>query len=328
MRTTISTLTLLTLLSLGMAISHAQTRGPSQMYDELDAGGQAEIDALYTDRAPFVLGWNWGGALLGVNQDLQMNMWHIDYPFRWGATTNLRPQHKATNMVSGAHMAMAPAWNIPAAMWHPTAQNATMTWYQAAAILDGVKNLLDFDLGHCNGPSLIEANGMRFHPELDMSDTTTFTVHPGDTQRAVWGFRTKDTTIGTVPTTGENTSRYVLDATGVANWTTVLNQSWPDQQFCEWTKNNNLEQLRSFNGHLMYLNVHLRRTDASDTQMDDEEILRLRVHYVLEVAADATCTVYRAIRLPSCHDRDCRPGSPCRIRWTSTARGVQVAPTS
>ena len=76
MRTTISTLALLTLLFFGMALSHAQTRGPSQMYDELDAAGQAEIDALYTDRAPMVLGWNWGAALLGVNDDLRSNFQH------------------------------------------------------------------------------------------------------------------------------------------------------------------------------------------------------------------------------------------------------------
>ncbi len=70
MRTTISTLALLSLLLAGTLVSPAQTRGPSQMYDELDAAGQAEVDALYTDRAPMVLGWNWGAALLGVNDDL------------------------------------------------------------------------------------------------------------------------------------------------------------------------------------------------------------------------------------------------------------------
>jgi hypothetical protein len=50
----------------------AQTVRPSALRPSVNAGVQEEIDTLYRERPAVALGWNWGGALLGVNADMRI----------------------------------------------------------------------------------------------------------------------------------------------------------------------------------------------------------------------------------------------------------------
>lgn len=193
MHTTISTALVAATLLVNIATAYTQTLGPSALRNALNATDGAEIDALYAPRPPMVRMWNWGGALNGVNADLRMNGWHVDYPFSGHAVTDTMPQRSIRRILPGARLVMAPSWQIPAARYQNTTGGASQFPWFTDAYNDDVnavppRRALVFDLGHGNGPSLIEAQGMRFHPELSV-DTAILTPRPGDRQRAVWGFR-------------------------------------------------------------------------------------------------------------------------------------------
>ncbi len=321
MYTTISTALVAATLLLNVTAAYTQTLGPSALRNTLNATDGAEIDALYAPRPPMVRMWNWGGALNGVNADLKMNAWHIDYPFSDHAVTDTMPQRSIRRILPGARLVMAPSWQIPETMYKDTTAGASQfPWftnaYKAGRSATPPQDWLIFDLGHGNGPSLIEAQGMRFHPEL-LVDTAALTPRPGDRQRAVWGFRQHHHGTTTADSTDVNFHRFALTKTGITGWTTVLDQSWPQQEFCEWPKDRQFEQSRSFNGHLMYLGVNVRRTDPADTTMDSAEVLRLRVHYQL---ADGTQGLVRFDSVPDPNTNTANVAVPLRL--DGKGRGV------
>lgn len=113
MQTTIWTVLFVAAMLLNTAVSRSQTRGPSTLRAAVDAIDGTEIDALYAPRPPMLRMWNWGGALNGVNADLKMNGWHVDYPFTWTPPTNTNPQTSIQRILPGGRLAMAPSWVFP-----------------------------------------------------------------------------------------------------------------------------------------------------------------------------------------------------------------------
>jgi hypothetical protein len=187
-----------------------------------------------------VIGWNFGATMRGTNEDLRTNTYHCDFPFRWDPTSTTRPQFSLAAIPDRTRLVMAPAWNIHSDRYAvDSVDTAEIVWYarryrddfQASRTVH-----LQLDVGKGSTTSLIEAMGMRFQPELDMADTVGFTPRAGDTQGAVWGFRSKSH--GTVPTNSAdpNYQRFVLSAADITGWTTVLGESWPQQRFGEWQK--------------------------------------------------------------------------------------------
>ncbi|RPI66432.1 MAG: hypothetical protein EHM43_11415, partial [Ignavibacteriae bacterium] len=291
MQPTIWTVLIVAAMLLNTAASHSQTRGPSTLRAAVDATDGAEIDALYAPRPPMLRMWNWGSSLKGLSIDLQMNGWHVDFPFTWDSVLDTMPQRSIRRILPGGRLAMAPSWVFPDSLYlQPTPQTSHFSWFGLARQIDvsAGRPRIDFDLGHGSTASLTEAQGIRFEPELVFTDTNVFVPRTGDRQRGVWGFLKRDHGTTSSDTTNANFSRYHLAASAVSGWDTVLTNSWPQQEFCEWQKDKQLEQMRSFNGHLMYLGVNLRRTSATDTLMDSTEILRLRVHYQLADATNST----------------------------------------
>jgi hypothetical protein len=237
MQTTISKLAFVALLLLA-ATAHAQDVGPSRIYDELTSGEQTQIDALYTDRPPTLRGWNWGSMMKTANGSVKTNMFHAEYPFRWWSPNSaeaLRPFHPARSATDGMAYIMAPVLNFPDSSFMAVNIDTTrFPWYADLYKQDTTadRGQLRFNTGMGPGPSLGEGLGFRFHPELNVSDTASFTPRAGDQQGAVFGFATRDLTNGTVPTSTSdaNYHRYVLDDAGITGWTTVLSNSWPDQR--------------------------------------------------------------------------------------------------
>ncbi|RPI67003.1 MAG: hypothetical protein EHM43_10235, partial [Ignavibacteriae bacterium] len=300
MQPTIWTVLIVAAMLLNTAVSRSQTRGPSTLRAAVNATDGAEIDTLYSPREQIVRAFNWGGSLNGVNADLRMNTWHVKYPFSSNPPTDTLPQRDIRRILPGGRLALVPSWNIPDTMYKNTTPGVSQfPWFTNAYIADRIPNpprpWLTLDLGHGSTSSLTEAQGMRFEPELEFTDTNAFVPRSGDRQRGVWGFLKRDHGTTSSDTTNTNFSRFMLSAASVSGWDTVLTNSWPQQEFCEWQKNVQFEQMRSFNGHLMYLGVNLRRTDTTDTDMDSTPILRLHVHYQL---ADGSVGLIRFDSLP------------------------------
>lgn len=275
------TLPMLLALLAATACMYAQSQGPSSIYNSLSPADKAQIDSFYCERPPFILGWNWNTALKGVNEGLGTNASHSYYPFRWTTTTSTRVLDNIRHTTDGMCYIMAADWEIPHDRYGDTV-TSQFAWFAKAVTKDtSLKlSLIPLTLGQGTTTSLNHALGLRFEPELDMSDTTVFTPRSGDQQGAVWGFRTRDLTHGstTSNTSDANFHRYSLSASGITGWTSVLNQSWPDQRLGRWTHAENYEQMRSFNGDKMYVAINVRRTSATDTVSDSEPLLRLTVH--------------------------------------------------
>ncbi len=258
------------------AVIIAQTRGPSPIYDAQTTGQRAAYDRVSSPRPGFAIGWNWGASLLGVNTDLQTNLHHMENPWRWSGDSAHRPNFPLNNLPPRTSLVIAPSDEVPATDF-PTLYE----WYQRARNLDNTppnskgNEPLDVGKGSVNG--LSEGLGLRFHPELDVSDTTQFEPVHGTRQRAGFGFRERLRGTTTTDTTGGADLRWHLSADSVSGWEQVLGQSWPQQEFVRWPKGDGIEQWAPFTGKRMVVGIHLRRTDTTDVAMDDDTVLRLRV---------------------------------------------------
>ena len=231
------------------------------------------MDALRAGMPPFIVGWNWGAALRQVNRDLHTNVVHTDYPFAWWSLKNSNPQMAIEAWPEGTRLIMAPLWFVPS-----DSIDARWPWWQKLYASD--KQKLRPDLAKGNGSSLGEGMGMRFHAELEVTDTVGFVPRDNDTQGAIWGFRSRDTSVTRVEETGNNAHRLKLMSNGRPNWQRVLWNSWPQDLFGSWPKNEHLQQMDPFNGKRLYVSINMRRDSDSDTKRSNEPLLRIRVHYV------------------------------------------------
>jgi len=273
----IVTVSVLALLATA-AVVHGQTRGPSAIYDAQTTGQQGAYNRIVGARPPFLIGWNWGAMLLGPNTDLATNFQHMENPWRWVGNQFdwTRPYFSLNNLPNRSRLAIAPSDPVP------EADIPTMyEWYEEARRVDTAKRprvgFVPLDVGKGTATGLSESMGMRFHPELDMSDTTHFVAKHGTRQPAAFGFREKWLGTTTTDTAGGADLRWHLAADGITDWEPVLGSSWPQQDFGRWRVEEHMAQWSPFNGRRMVLGIHVRRTDTTDTAMTDEPVLRLRV---------------------------------------------------
>lgn len=253
-----------------------QSRGPSSIYDAQTPGQQATYNRVVGERPPFIIGWNWSAMLLQPNTDLATNFLHMENPWRWAPNYAdwTRPYFTLNNLPARTRLAIAPSDAVPEADIP-----ILYAWYNRVRELDENSFLatLPLDVGKGTATGLSEAMGMRFHPEIDVSDTSHFVAKHGNRQPAAFGFREKWLGTTTTDTTGGADLRWHLSADGITGWEPVLGQSWPQQDFCRWRVGEGTAQWSPFNGTRMVLGIHLRRTDVTDTAMNDDPILRLRV---------------------------------------------------
>ena len=274
----------------------AQSTGPSSLYESADPATRARYGALYAERPPFVVGWNWGAATRQVNIDLFTNTVHADYPFAYSSPRYREPWVTVESYPAGTHLIMAPQWFLPQPLI-----DSVLPWY--SVLQQGDPQSIPLDLGKGNRPSLAEAIGLRFQAELDVSDTTTFRPRNGDTQGAVWGFRYRNSErVREEADPGRpNHQRLVIRGVDNDRWTRVLGASWPQDRFCEWTNMNELQQMAPFNGRRNYLAVHLRR--VGDLEPDVDSVLRIRVYYTRCGASDTNLIVFDSIPQPTAERR-------------------------
>jgi hypothetical protein len=127
------------LLVTSSVTARSQTIGPSTLFDALTTAADSSMyDSLYVERPPYILGWNWGGSLRGINEDLHTNIHHMGYPFQFDALADQRSFHPIRSFPDQNAMIMAPSWSISRdTFWDPTSQitidNSYYPWYADAA---------------------------------------------------------------------------------------------------------------------------------------------------------------------------------------------------
>jgi hypothetical protein len=118
----------------------------------------------------------------------------------------------------------------------------------------------------------------------------------GDTTGAVFGFAYRDTVHGSVPALGDNNfDRYELTKDSIPpGGVVVLNSPYTQHHFrynpAFWgtitarksATVNDLYPNVTFNGAQWYLSVNLRRTDTTDTLMNGDAVLKLRIPYSIQ----------------------------------------------
>jgi hypothetical protein len=165
-----------------------QSRGPSSIYDAQTPGQQATYNRVVGERPPFIIGWNWSAMLLQPNTDLATNFLHMENPWRWAPNYAdwTRPYFTLNNLPARTRLAIAPSDAVPEADIP-----ILYAWYNRVRELDENSFLatLPLDVGKGTATGLSEAMGMRFHPEIDVSDTSHFVAKHGNRQPAAFGFR-------------------------------------------------------------------------------------------------------------------------------------------
>jgi hypothetical protein len=195
----------------------------------------------------FMLGWQWQGPSEKTNKRLHCNFFHdhFGYPDTRSARMGLIPD-------SG---------NVKYVVWQFLQQRDT--------------NIAVWAMG--------DQLGFQFDPtgltKLDLHNP----IRQGDTTGAVYGFKQRDTVYGYLDTlNAPNFDRYSLKTTGFLlgsrdTGIVVLSQPVIDDRFyqfhSEYTDTNTSRRI----GRWWYLSLNLRRTNSTDTIMNDDTLISISI---------------------------------------------------
>ncbi len=205
--------------------------------------------------------------------------------YTWEDTTVFSPR-KLTNFTLGWQWA-GPNKEVNKALHITTYQNRLAYPLQRNAIFPTIadsggtpRNIIWGDLRLTNDGDNYGLGGisMHFDPTAPTAINETTPVRTGDTTGAIFGFTTRNTTIGTLNPSGVDFDRYTLNknAPGLPSTSgiTVLSHPVKDDNYVQSSTGG-----RDGNGH-WYIAVNLRRSDTS-TLSGSDKVLTIKVPYEL-----------------------------------------------